>query len=71
MAMVQINLIDILNESVDGALAKAQTENTTENRVNVLSGMHQRISGQGNIAPEDRAILQAIEDEIIRLQDES
>lgn len=69
--MVQINLIDVLNESVDGALAKAQMENTTANRVNILSGMHQRISKEGNIAPEDRAILQAIEDEIIRLQDET
>ena len=69
--MVQPILLDVINESVDTALEKAKMENTTENRISILSGMHQRLSKNGQVAPEDRSILQAIEDEIIRLQDES
>lgn len=69
--MVQPILLDVINESVDTALEKAKMDNTTENRVSVLSGMHQRLSKSGQVVPEDRSILQAIEDEIVRLQDES
>jgi hypothetical protein len=69
--MVQLNLIGAINESVDAALAKAQIENTTKNRIKILGGMHQRLSMNGQVTLEDRPILQAIEDEIIRLQDET
>jgi hypothetical protein len=68
--MAQINVLEVINESVDSALTKAEMENTTKNRISILSGMHRRISAGGNVAPDDRIVLQALEDEIIRLQEE-
>jgi hypothetical protein len=68
--MAQINVLEVINESVDSALTKAEMENTPKKRISILSGMHRRISAGGNVAPDDRIVLQALEDEIIRLQEE-
>jgi hypothetical protein len=68
--MVQVNLVSAVNESVDAGLAKAGIPDTPHNRIDVLSGMHKKLVEEEPSTYSIRPILIAIEDEIIRLQDE-
>jgi hypothetical protein len=66
-----VNMLEMVNNSVDDAMVKVQMPRTIENRIKVLGSMHATLVKEGLAWDEDRLIAQTIEEEIVRLQDEA
>jgi hypothetical protein len=66
---VKVDLTKMVLESVVDGLKSIGLPDTPHNRLEVLNGMHKKVTVEGPISEADRPIVQAIEGEIVRLSD--
>lgn len=66
--MASINYIETINEAVDNGIRLAGAEDTTENRITILRGIHKELTTDAPLNHIQNQFLLTIENEVKRLE---